>query len=87
MADDLMNRILQELRALRNGQEALRRGQEAVLADLADVKIGPPDDAPSFVMSQMAYLQLQIASQTSRIDRFDQRLGRIERHMETIPAL
>jgi hypothetical protein len=87
MPKDLIERVLQELRALRNGQEALRRGQESVLADLVDVKVCPPDESPGFVMSQMAYLQLQIASQTSRIDRFDQRLGRIERQIETIPAL
>jgi hypothetical protein len=39
MMNDAANLILDELRALRHGQEALPRGQEALRADIADVKI------------------------------------------------
>jgi hypothetical protein len=80
MTDDVANLLLEELRAIRHGQEALQRGQEALRADIADVKISAKqsETVPGLALNLVGYLQLQIASQTSRIDRFENRLDRLK---------
>jgi hypothetical protein len=84
MTDDVAKLILDELRALRHGQEALRRGQEALRADIADVKISArqSEAMPGVGTSMIGFLQGQIASQGIRIDRFEDRLWRIQREIE-----
>jgi hypothetical protein len=84
MSHDVANLILEELSALRCGQDGLRWVQAALCADIADVKISATrsEATPRLAMNLIGYLQMQIASQTSRIDRFDERIGRIERSLE-----
>lgn len=88
MTDDISSLVLEELRALRHGQEALRHGQEALRADIADVKISArqPEIVPGLAFSLVSHLQLQIASQTMRIDRFEECLRRIEKQLVPVPA-
>ena len=84
MTDDAGNLILEQLRLLRCGQEALQRGQEAIRADIAELKACATEieATPGLALSQIGHLQVQIASQTSRIDRFEERLGRIVRRLD-----
>lgn len=84
MKDDVANLILDELRALRHAQEALHLGQEALRADIADVKIlaSLSGTVPEIATSLIGFLQGQIASQGIRIDRFEDRLWRIQRQIE-----
>jgi hypothetical protein len=84
MTEDDANRILDEIRALRHGQEAMRLGLEALRADMADIKISTnqPKISPGFAMSTVTFLQGQIFSQSVRIDRFEERMFRIERLIE-----
>jgi hypothetical protein len=72
MTHDVANLIHEEPHALRCGQDGLRWGQAALCADIADVKISATrsEATPGFAMNLIGYLQVQIASQTSRIDRF-----------------
>jgi hypothetical protein len=88
MTGDVANLLLEELRALRHGQEALRHGQEALRADIADVKISAQqsETVPGLAFNLVSHLQLQIASQTMRIDRFDERLNHIARRIEMANA-
>jgi hypothetical protein len=82
MTNEVANLLLDELRALRHGQEALRHGQEALRADIADVKISArqTETVPGLAFNLAGHLQLQVACQTSRIDRFEECLRRIEGH-------
>jgi hypothetical protein len=84
MTHDVANLILEELSALRCGQDGLRWVQAALCADIADVKISATrsEATPGPAKNLIGCLQMQIASQTSRIDRFDERIGRIERSLE-----
>jgi hypothetical protein len=86
MTNEVANLILEELHALRHGQEALRHGQEALCADIADVKISArqSETVPGLAYNLVGHLQLQIASQTSRIDRFEECLRRIERQLDPV---
>jgi len=85
MTDDSAN-LLEELRALRHGQEAILRGQEALRADIADVRISARECemVPGLALNLVGYLQLQVANQTARIDRFEQRLDRIGRQLDMV---
>jgi hypothetical protein len=73
MTHDVANLILEELHALRCGQDGPWWGQAAPCANIADVKISATrsEATPGLAMNLIGYLQMQIASQTSRIDRFD----------------
>jgi hypothetical protein len=86
MTNEVANLVLEELRALRHGQEALRHGQEALRADIADVKISAPrsETVSGLAYSLVGHLQLQIASQTMRIDRFEECLRRIEKQVDPV---
>jgi hypothetical protein len=86
MTDDGANLIFGEIRALRHGQEALLRGQEALRVDIADVKISAREGEliPGLAMQLTGYLQLQIACQTSRIDRFEACLRRIKSQVDPV---
>ena len=86
MTNEVANLLLEALRALRHGQEALRHGQEALRADIADVKISArqTETVPGLAFSLVGHLQLQVASQTSRIDRFEECLRRIERQLDPV---
>jgi hypothetical protein len=88
MTNEIANFLLEELRALRHGQEALRRGQEALRADIADVKITArqADTVPGLAMNLVGYLQLQVASQTFRIDRFEEQPRHIARQFQIADA-
>jgi hypothetical protein len=88
MNDEVATRIFDELRSLQHGVEALRRGQQALCADVADVKLSLArfDDTPGFSLGQIAFLELQIASQTSRIDRFEAHIDSVRRQVERLPA-
>jgi hypothetical protein len=88
MTSEVAELLLEELRALRHGQEALRHGQEALRADVADVKISArqSETVPGLALNLVGHLQLQIASQTMRIDRFDERLSHLARRLEMADA-
>jgi hypothetical protein len=86
MTNEVANLLLEGLRALRHGQEALPHGQEALRADIADVKISArqSETVPGLAFNLVGHLQLQIACQTSRIDRFEECLRRIERQLDPV---
>jgi hypothetical protein len=86
MTNDLTSLLLEELRALRQGQEALRHGQEALRADIADVRTSARQSEiiPGLACTLVGHLQSQIASQTARIDRFEASLRHIERQLDPV---
>jgi hypothetical protein len=88
MTNELATLLLEELQALRHGQEAIRHGQEALRADIADVKIfaRQTETVPGLAFNLAGHLQLQVACQTSRIDRFEDCLRKIERHFDPVHA-
>jgi chromosome segregation ATPase len=79
MADEATNLIMEQL-------QLLRRGQEQMLADVADLKtrITGFEGTLGHVMAQMGHMQSQIAIQSGRLDRIDERFGRIENRLERI---
>ena len=80
--------LMEELRALRHGQVAIQRGQQALRVDIAEVRIasGECEAVPGLALNLIGHLQVQIASQTSRIDRFEQRLDDIAGRLDLARA-
>lgn len=81
MAVDVTHLIFEHLRHI-------RRGVDEVCLDVSDLKTrlnsveGPIRRLPS----QMGDLQTQIAVQSGRMDRIEDRLSRIERRLELVDA-
>lgn len=73
---DVQNPILEHLRQLRSGQDGLRD-------DLREVKtrLGHLEEQGASVFLQLAGLQGEYATLSTRIDRLDQRLDRVERRL------
>jgi hypothetical protein len=88
MTNEVASLLREELRALQHGQEALRHGQKALRADIAGVRISAPqsETVPGLAYNLVGHLQLQIACQTSRIDRFEACLRHIERQLDPVLA-
>jgi septal ring factor EnvC (AmiA/AmiB activator) len=84
MTNEMASRIVEELCALQHTAQAIRRGQQALCADVADVQhvLARSGDQSGFTLSQIAFLMTQIASQTSRIDRFESRIDSVRQEIE-----
>jgi hypothetical protein len=59
----------------------VRRTLDLVAADVSDLKL-----RMSAVEHHTAQVQVQMAGLNRRMDRFDERLGRIERRLELVEA-
>lgn len=59
----------------------IRASQERMEADVGDLKLGM-----SAVEQHLAQVQFQLGGLNSRMDRFDERLTRIERRLDLIEA-
>lgn len=89
MTSDIAHVLLEEMRALRTGQDALLRGQEALRADIAGVKISAREGelVPGLALHLSGYLQMQIACQSSRIDRFEALFHHLEQQIGRVTSL
>jgi hypothetical protein len=81
MAEEVDNLVLEHLRHIRRGVDDLR-------ADVGDLKTRMTTVELSLgqVISQIGHLLTQIAGQTLRLDRFDDRMARIERRLDLADA-
>ena len=74
MAENLESLVLEQLRHIRRSQDLMRE-------DISDIKL-----RMSAVEHHVGQIQVQIAGLNSRMDRFDERLTRIERRLELVDA-
>ena len=74
MTDDVAHIMLEHLKALRGGQTEIR-------LELMDIK-----SRLSSLEIHSGEMQMQYAAQSVRLDRLDERLGRIERRLELVDA-
>ncbi|MBX3570133.1 MAG: hypothetical protein KF914_18865 [Rhizobiaceae bacterium] len=81
MAEQADNLVLEHLRHI-------RRAVDEMQTDIVDLKARMTGVEGSLgqITSQIGHLQTQIASQTLRIDRFDERMARIERRLDLVEA-
>jgi hypothetical protein len=81
VVDEPDNLVIEHLRHIRRGVDDLR-------ADMADVKTRMTTVELSLgqITSQIGHLQTQLAGQTLRIDRLDERCARIERRLDLASA-
>jgi len=70
MADDVTHVVLEHLKRIRASQDRME-------LDLTDLKV-----RMSAVGGALAHMATQMAAQGVRLDRFDERLNRIERRLE-----
>ncbi|HWT29501.1 MAG TPA: hypothetical protein VN240_00565 [Propylenella sp.] len=74
MAEDVSNLVLEQLRHIRSGVDALRE----TVADHG-VRLSSIEEHTGQVLVQLGALN-------RRMDRFDERVGRIERRLELVEA-
>jgi predicted nucleic acid-binding Zn-ribbon protein len=74
MNEEQGNLVLELLRQMRSQMDRIEN-------DISDVKL-----RLSAVEEHLGHHQLQFAALNKRMDRFDERLGRIERRLELSPA-
>ena len=74
MTEETENLVLEMLRKIRASQERMEH-------DLVDIKV-----RLSAVEHLLGQHQLMLAALNSRMDRFDERLGRIERRLDLVDA-
>ena len=74
MTDEVGNLVLEQLRHM-------RRTLDFVAQDVADLKL-----RMSAVENHLGQIQIQVAGLNGRMDRFDERLTRIERRLELVDA-
>jgi hypothetical protein len=74
MTDEVGNLVLEQLRLI-------RAKVETISDDVADIKI-----RMSATERHLGEMQMQFAAMNTRMDRFDERLGRIERRIGLIDA-
>jgi hypothetical protein len=81
MADNVDNLVLEHLRHI-------RRVVDMTQADIVDLKTRMTTVALSIgqVMSHIGNLQTQFAGQALRMDRIDERLGRVEQRLNLVDA-
>ena len=74
MTAEIENLILEHLRRMRGSLDAVRE-------DVGDLKLRMPalEGHLGQMQVHLGQVQVQLAGQSSRMDRFDERLGRIER--------
>jgi predicted nucleic acid-binding Zn-ribbon protein len=74
MTDEVESLVLEQLRLIRKSQEEMRE-------DILDIKI-----RLSATERHLGELQLQVAALNSRMDRFDERMARVERRLGLVDA-
>lgn len=74
MAENLESLVLEQLRHIRRGQDLIRE-------DINDMKL-----RLSAVEHHLGQIQVQMAGLNSRMDRFDERLTRVERRLDFADA-
>ena len=74
MTDEVGNLVLEQLRLMRAKIETISDG-------VADIKI-----RMSATERHLGEMQMQVAALNGRMDRFDERLGRIERRLGLVDA-
>jgi hypothetical protein len=74
MTDEVEGLVLEQLRLIRKSQEEMRE-------DILDIKI-----RLSATERHLGELQLQVAALNSRMDRFDERMARVERRLGLVDA-
>ena len=74
MTDEVGNLVLEQLRLM-------RAKIETISDDVADIKI-----RMSATERHLGEMQMQVAALNGRMDRFDERLGRIERRLGLVDA-
>jgi hypothetical protein len=72
MTDEMTNLVLEHLRKIRESQELMHQ-------DIQDLKL-----RMSAVEHHLGQVQVQLAGLNSRMDRFDERLARIERRLNLV---
>ncbi len=72
MTEETENLVLELLRKIRASQERME-------SDISDLKV-----RMSSVENLLGQQQIQIATLNGRLDRFDERLGRIERRLDLV---
>jgi len=72
MTEETENLVLEILRKVRSSQERMEQ-------DITDLKI-----RMSSVETMLGQQLIQFATHNSRMDRFDERLGRIERRLDLV---
>ena len=70
MTDEVGNLVLEQLRHIRRIQDLMRE-------DVADLKL-----RMSAVETHLGQIQIQVVGLNGRMDRFDERLTRIERRLD-----
>ena len=74
MAEGVESLVLEQLRLIRKVQEEMRD-------DIADMKV-----RLSSTERHIGEVQVQLAALNGRMDRFEERLGRIERRLDLVDA-
>ena len=74
MTEDIQFLMLEHLKALRAGQVEIRLELMDIKSRLTSLEV------------HMGEMQAQYATQSLRIDRIEERLGRIERRLELVDA-
>ena len=74
MTEETENLVLEMLRRIRGSQERMELDMQDVKARLTGVEIS------------VGQLTSQLASQSLRLDRIEERVGRIERRLELVDA-
>jgi hypothetical protein len=92
MADETTNLIMEQLHILLRGQEGLQStvntlGEE-MRREITDLKVGMSglEMNLSHTQSQFEHFHTQVAMQNGRFDRVEQRLDRIDRHLNLTHA-
>ncbi len=74
MADDVQNLVLEQLKLIRKSQDETRE-------DILDMKI-----RMSATERHLGEIQVQLGALNSRMDRFDERLTRVEHRLNLVDA-
>lgn len=74
MTDEIQNLVLEQLRLIRKSQDETRE-------DILDMKI-----RMSATERHLGEIQVQLGALNARMDRFDERLTRVERRMNLADA-
>jgi hypothetical protein len=74
MTDEVENLVLEQLRLI-------RKSVETAQGDLVDIKV-----RMSATERHLGEALIQIGALNTRMDRFDERLGRIERRLDLVDA-
>jgi chromosome segregation ATPase len=74
MTDEVQNLVLEQLRLIRKSQDETRE-------DISDMKI-----RMSATERHLGEIQVQLGALNARMDRFDERLTRVERRMNLADA-